>query len=217
VRIAVLSLTRDRLAYSKRCFDTLHARAGIGFDHFVLDQGSTDGTDEWLETEYKPYGRIAMTHNVGISRGMNMLLDLVHTHPPYDVIVKVDNDCELITEGALKDCARFVIEHPDWLISPRIEGLVYPPGTLEVIDFPEGRVLKKGQIGGIFLAANADLYQSFTYDESNPTWGMDDVQISKHAPNVGYLDDHVANHYETTLGQQTTYPDYWARKVTEMA
>lgn len=214
MKIAVLSLTRDRLAYTQHCFDRLHDYAGIHFHHYVFDNGSQDGSYDWLAHEYKPDYLIASEHNIGISKAMNRLLDLTGEND-YDAIVKFDNDCELATVGALKDCARFVLEHPDWLISPRIEGLLGPPGTTEVIDFPEGRVLRKGQIGGIFLAANADIYTSFRYDENNPTWGMDDVQISGYAPNVGYLDGHVANHYLTTAGQHADMPDYFATKKAE--
>jgi hypothetical protein len=93
--------------------------------------------------------------------------------------------------------------------------LVNTPGTLEVIDFPRERVLRKGQIGGIFLAANATVYHNFRYDERNPVWGMDDVQISRHAPNCGYLEDYVANHYLTTVGQHADIPEYFARKKAE--
>jgi GT2 family glycosyltransferase len=214
MRVAVLSLTRDRLAYTQHCFQALHDNAGCDFDHYVYDQGSGDGTVEWLRDIYDPDTLVAAPDNIGISRGLNKLLALT-ADVPYDVIVKFDNDCQPLTENVLRDCAQFVCDHPDWLISPRIEGLQGPPGTLEELDFPEGKVLRKGQIGGIFLAAHASVYETFRYDESNPVWGMDDVQISKHAPNVGYLDAHVANHYLTTAGQWADMPDYWARKKAE--
>ena len=178
MRIAVMSLTRDRLAYSKHCFDRLHDLAGISFDHYVWDQGSTDGTSEWLRDTYDPDFLCLSPENVGISKALNGLLDWA-SESVYDVIVKVDNDCELVTEGALKDCAKFVVENPEWLISPRIEGLNQTPPTVEVIDFPQGRVLRKPQIGGILLAANADVYRDFRYDESNPVWGLDDAEICR--------------------------------------
>jgi len=214
VKIAVLSLTRDRLEYTQHCFQRLHDLAGIEFDHYVFDQGSQDGTAEWLRDVYDPDYLALHPENIGISRALNKLLDWAAENRDYDVVVKFDNDCEIATENALKDCAWFVKEHPDWIISPRIEGLNEPPGTIEVIDFPDGKVLRKGQIGGIFLAANADLYRDFRYDVGNPIWGMDDVQVSKKR-HCGYLDKHVANHYETTKGQAARYPDYFERKMRE--
>ena len=210
MRVAVLSLTRDRLDYTKHCFTRLKELAGVHYDHYVLDQGSTDGTVEWLKGRVKWIE--ALPANIGISKGLNRLLALTDG---YDVIVKFDNDCEPLTRDILRDTAAFVMDNPDWLISPRIEGLNSTPGTTEVVDFPEhGRVLRKGQIGGIFLAVNAGLYERFKYDETNPVWGMDDVQISQ-GRNCGYLEHHVANHYLTTAGQHADMPDYWARKKAE--
>ncbi len=52
MRIAVLTLTRDRLDYTQHCFQTLQEFAGCDFDHYVLDQGSTDDTVDCLVGEY---------------------------------------------------------------------------------------------------------------------------------------------------------------------
>lgn len=216
MRVAVLSLTRDRLDYTQHCFQTLHDLAGCDFDHYVLDQASEDGTQEWLRDVYDPDYLSLYPENIGISRGLNRLLGWAFENADYDVIVKVDNDCELVTEDCLRDCALFVTRHPGWLISPRIEGLNNPPPTLKRATFGQTVVLEKPQIGGIFLAANADVYRTFRYDENNPSWGMDDVQISRQH-RCGYLEAHVANHYETTAGQESRFPAYFNRKRLEAA
>ena len=215
MRVAVLTLTRDRLEYTQHCFERLHALAGCDFDHYVFDNGSADGTPEWLE-EYDPDFLVLSPENIGISRALNKLLDWAAETADYDAIVKFDNDCELVTEGALWDCATFVTRHPGWLISPRIEGLNNPPPTIQRATFGPVVVLEKPAIGGIFLAANADVYRTFRYDENNPTWGMDDVQISSQY-RTGYLEAHVANHHETTVGQEARYPSYFDRKRQEAA
>ena len=44
MKFAVLTLTRDRLEYTQHCFETLRQNAGCDYDHYVLDQGSEDGT-----------------------------------------------------------------------------------------------------------------------------------------------------------------------------
>lgn len=215
MRVAVLSLTRDRLEYTQHCFQTLHDFGGLEFDHYVFDQGSTDGTVEWLRDVYDPDFLALHPENIGISRATNKLLDWADENADYDVIVRMDNDCEVVTEGTLKACARFVDENRDWIISPRIEGLVHPPQTLEIVKFEEGEtVLRKAVIGGIFLAAHGSLYKNFRYNEDNPVWGMDEVQVCEQR-NCGYLRDYVANHYQTTRGQQAHFPDYFARRVSE--
>lgn len=79
MRVAVLSLTRDRLDYTIHCFTTLHWLGGAPFDHYVLDQASTDGTVEWLvkQAEMENLKATFMDENVGLSRGHNLLLDEV--------------------------------------------------------------------------------------------------------------------------------------------
>ena len=213
--VAVLTVTRDRLGYSKHCFRQLRKNAGCRFDHYVFDNGSSDGTQDWLKKKTNLTEVIYSDTNIGISKALNQLLDVARD---YSVIVKVDNDCELVTYGALRDAARFVTDNPLWICSPRIEGLNAPPGTGEEQVVSGQRIGVTSMIGGIFLARHTSF--QYRYDEANPIWGMDDVGISGAAYAQGgqtcYLLDHVANHYETTKGQEARYPDYFDRKYAEM-
>lgn len=219
MRVAVLTLTRDRLAYTQHCFAKLAENAGCEFDHFVLDQGSTDETPRWLDDEFHRFGALVLkSENVGISRGMNDLLAQIDL-TPYDVVVKFDNDCELTTPNTLRDIATLVHENPNLLLSPQIHGLNAPPPTIMARPVDGHTIHFKNQIGGIFLAAPAALYTDFRYDENNPTWGMDDVQVCRHWRSqggwCGYVQGYDANHYETTAGQHERFPDYFATKRAE--
>lgn len=228
MRVAVLTLTRDRIAFTRHCFDRLRELAGCPFDHFVLDQGSTDETREWLdEQEYQGWldGVVYLPGNVGVSRGMNRLLDLALSQAGYDVVVKFDNDCELTVDGTLAACAEVALAM-NWIVSPHIQGLDSPP----VVEYEVGpadfwklryRVGVPNIMGGIFMAAPASLYATYRHDDANPIWGMDDARIVDHwralGNEVGYLLDYPANHYLTTQGQRETDPVYYARKEREFA
>ncbi|HET6638590.1 MAG TPA: glycosyltransferase [Gemmatimonadota bacterium] len=221
MRVAVLSLTRDRLEYTQHTFAKLREFAGCEFDHYVLDQGSTDGTREWLEDEYEPVVLLAKGTNVGISPGMNELLRYAVDLPdPFDVIVKFDNDCELTQPNTLRDVARLALEG-GCLLSPRILGLQNPPQPTRELQINGEVILDVPQIGGIFLAAPAWVYDEFRYSESNPTYGGDDVEICawfrSHGGTCGYVKRLEAWHYETTDGQRERFPDYFDRKLAEMA
>ena len=50
MKVAIYTLCRDRLAYSKRCFRSLWQNAGYPVDHYVIDNGSTDGSAEFFES-----------------------------------------------------------------------------------------------------------------------------------------------------------------------
>jgi len=214
MNVCVLSLTRDRLAYTQHCFRRLRELAGIPFDHFVLDQGSEDGTREWLWDTYNPDCLAVSSENIGIPGALNKLLE-VASKQSYDVIVKIDNDCELVEPDTLRDVARLTLEG-DCLLSPRILGLQNPPSHGHEFQIGDETIIDIPQIGGIFLAAPAHLYQRFRYDETNH---MDDVQVCwwyrSQGGRCGYVKRLEAWHYETTTGQHARYPDYFARQVSE--
>src|SRR5581483_89126 len=216
MRVAVLSLCRDRLWATQHCFGLLQALAGTPFVHFVLDQGSEDGSEEWLREDYQPMLLVEMKGNVGISRGINILLDGIHVDD-YDLIVKFDNDCELTQPDTLKVAAELVAAHPEWIVSPHILGLndTVQISHEETIDGVRVGVI--GRIGGVFMAAPASLYQTYRHDINNPIWGMDDVHLGAYwqqqGGRLGYLLDYPASH--NTQWQRTQDPVYFERKMAE--
>ena len=229
MRVAVLTLTRDRLDYTKHCFQRLRDLAGCGYDHFVFDQASEDGTDWWLEQwmEEATNGlvgrRTVLTgkENVGVSCGMNRLLDSAKQFGPYDVVVKFDNDCELIVPNTLKVACEVAMTG-EWIISPHIQGLMEPPPVQQQAEVLGYRVGIPPLIGGIFMAVPGWVFDIYRHDETNPLWGMDDVNLcgwwkQSRSHQIGYLIDYQAFHYETTQGQRERYPDYFVRKDAERA
>lgn len=222
MRVAVLTCVRDRLDYTQHCFGRLQQYAGTPFDHYVLDQGSTDGVSGWLEGEYRPHFLVRVDSNIGISRGMNFLLAALDKN--YDVVVKVDNDCELVQEHTVETVCDLVLE-TGALLSPRILGLNGPPQPIGERMIGNEKILLIHQIGGIFLAAPGELYSGgalgggFRYDESNPLWGGDDIQVCAYWSSrgywCGYVDSLEAWHYEGTSQQYLRYPEYYARRLSE--
>jgi GT2 family glycosyltransferase len=220
MRVAVLSLTRDRLDYTKHCFATLRANAGCEFDHYVLDQGSEDGTADWLRAEFSVERiRVAQLEptNIGISRGLNALLDISRACGEYDVIVKVDNDCEIVTQRTLRDVAAAALSL-DALLSPRIHGLRFPPATLSQASDGQVTIDVTSRIGGIFIAFPARFFNGWRCPTNVPVYDGDDdlmARASKLGMLTGYIQGYDAFHYETTDGQHARYPEYFERKRSE--
>lgn len=214
MRVAVLTLTRDRLAYTKHCFAKLREFAGCEFDHYVLDQGSEDGSWQWLLNRDQYHHLSILRDNVGISAGINRLLDRARSKQ-YDVIVKFDNDCELTQPNTLRDVCKLVMASGA-LLSPRILGLRRPPASQGEFMIGDERIIDIPQIGGIFLAAPGPVYQSFRNDVSNED---DDVQLCwwhrSRGGRCGYVARLEAWHYETTDGQWERFPAYFERRVAE--
>lgn len=223
MRVAVLSLTRDRIDYTRHCFETLRQNAGCEFDHFVLDQGSTDGTTEWLDEEFGAERLRSVQFeptNIGVNRGMNALLDTVRLCGDYDVITKIDNDCEVLTPSTLRDVCALAVRW-DAILSPRILGLRSPPPTIGRLEDETAAVDLTQLIGGIFMAVPAHVFtvEKYRHDESGPVWGHDDTRLCSWFRSTGgvtgYVVGYEANHYETTDGQHARYPEYFERRVAE--
>ena len=222
-KIAVLSLTRDRLEYTKKCFASLKKNAGIDYDHYVLDNGSQDGTAEWLYEQQKK-GNIhtifPQPGNIGISEGFNTMLD--YLDEKYDLIVRFDNDCEVVTPNTLRDIAGIYYNHPEMaqvVLSPRVEGLNFPPQRYAKAKIDGFELGFTHIVGGIFQVIAGPIFTQFRFDEKLPKAYGQDQQFASWFQSKGgkfaYVEDLVVNHFETTNGQTERYPEYFERKYKE--
>jgi GT2 family glycosyltransferase len=220
MKVAVLTLLRDRLDYTRHCYQTLIDNAGIDFDWYVVDQGSRDETPRWLEQQAYAAAFLLPT-NIGICPALNMLLDQACDPAEYDVIVRWDNDCELLMPGTLRTACE-VADERGWILAPTVLGLLSPPAQAEHAFLGEHLVAETTHLGGIFQAIPADLFSDFgfRYDESFPPYLGDEAICSwwrAQGGRCGYLVDWKVNHYERVAEQRKVLPDYQARKEQEMA
>ncbi len=224
MRIAVYSLTRDRLEYTKRSFESLRKLAGCGYDHFVVDQGSIDETPEWLKNEYRPHWLVLLPENVGIARGANMALDAIFSQGDWDLVVKMDNDCLVQSENLLKQIVEvFASVKPlqsRFMLSPRVEGIQKQPRRVRDIQLAGRRVGITGIIGGLFHVLPGDLYKQYRYDTSTPRGAYNDPKICSWfrglGGETGYIEGLVVEHMDTTAGQVEKHPGYHERKQREL-
>jgi hypothetical protein len=220
VRIAVLTLTRDRLAYTQHCFAKLHELAGCGFDHYVLDQGSEDGTPDWLTYEYDATDHLLFDQNIGCCKGWNTLLREACDPADYDAVVCFDNDCELIQPSTLQTVAHLAVEH-NVILSPRVMGLRNPPPTVGEIPLGDHAADETTILGNIFMAIPASLLTGpygYRWNEAWPVWAGGEAITDWHRQRggrCGYLVGYTVNHYKTTVGQATDIPWYFERRVAE--
>jgi GT2 family glycosyltransferase len=113
-RVAVVILTWNALDYTKRCLQTLRDLT----DHpswrvVVVDNGSTDGTPEWLgEQDWLTV--ICNDRNLGFTKGCNIGMDA--TEPDEDVVL-MNND--------------IIVVDPDWLT--RLQEIAYADATTGVV------------------------------------------------------------------------------------
>lgn len=220
-KVAVFTLTKDRLFYTKTCFNELKNTSGYNFDHFVVDNGSVDGTIEWLEEEYKPYKLIINSENMGISIASNQAIESI-LEGEYDIIIKVDNDALSLTQGWLKEFVELYKRNHMMVWSPYPEGLRDNPGGSPRVTY--GNLNKHliglaNHLGGLFHVAPSNAYDTWRWDEADPKHGLQDLLFSQHLAKCGfgmaYVEDIRVEHFESTDGQQKRFPEYFEKRKEE--
>jgi glycosyltransferase involved in cell wall biosynthesis len=221
-KIAIFTLTRDRLAYTKKSFKSLKKNAGYPYTHFIIDNGSTDGTQEWLKKQ-KDLEIISLEKkNIGISKASNKVLDVI-LKQDFDLIIKFDNDCEVISSDILKELIEVYETIPPFyskfMLSPRVEGLNFQPQRGERMTINKHAVGITKIIGGIFQPMPAECYKLYRYNEKLPKAKGQDEDITlwfrQLGGQVGYIEDLIVEHIDSTEGQKKKYPAYFKRKNKE--
>lgn len=238
LRVAVYTLTMNRLEYTKQMAKALEETAGYPFDWYVIDQGSTDGTQEWIKSLTRDRDSGAKSagaqirnwreklryrlyeHNVGLARGWNNIVEFIKAEGQYDIIVKVDNDAELMTTGWLKAMIDIYERNRKVILSPYVEGLDGSPGGVlrqrATGDSPylliNDRVLGLvPNLGGIVFATPIEAWEGWTFDDNYE--GNKDLIFSKMARGKGYslfyMEEFRVWHIDGTKGQHEKYPAYF--------
>lgn len=100
IKNPVLILTRNCLELTKRCLVSV-IHQDVGVDVMFIDNGSTDGTVEWIKEREiaKPGGNVTVaiqSENLGVSRGWNLGLYYYFSSPwMCDHILVINNDVVL--------------------------------------------------------------------------------------------------------------------------
>lgn len=233
LRVAVYTLTMERLEYTKQMYKALNSSAGYEFDWFVIDQGSKDGTQEWLKSftrdrvpvpqldEWRAKMRYRLyEQNVGLAKGWNNIVEFIKSEGEYDIIVKVDNDAEMLSQGWLAAMIEIFERNRKVILSPYVEGLDGSPGGVlrqrASGDSPyiliNDRVLGNvPNLGGIVFATPIELWNKWKFDELYE--GNKDLILSKYARNMGYslfyMEELRVWHIDGTQGQHEKFPAYF--------
>lgn len=117
MKILVYTITFNRIDLTKKYLNSLREHTKIEYDHVVFDNGSTDGTVEWLKEN--GYRVIENKENLGITRAEVEGL-IAWNYGDYNLIIKFDNDCEVTTNEILEKVCEFYRkeENKKYIIAP---------------------------------------------------------------------------------------------------
>src|SRR3990167_3889238 len=221
MKIAIYTLTRDRLLYTKQTFVSLWEHAGYPFDHFIVDNGSTDGTPEWLtENAGRFRALLLQPENRGISSGSNIALNTIRDMGAYDLVVKMDNDILVLTADLL---ARIVslctfCDMSRWLLSPAwtADSATYPPVRVDYHEFGAYRIGRTGQAEGGFQIAHVSTTAEYRYPMTLPLARGQDSDFSewfrRQGGECGYIENLLLHHIGWVNGDmRSRWPEYYER------
>jgi len=210
MKIGVFSITLNRLYYNWHCLELLKDRAGMPFEHIIVDNGSKDGSFEWLkETGYNVIGN---EENKGITfASMQAYRWLLKKD--IDIIIKIDSDCEMLTPDFLSLITKFFsVGADDYVVSPVVGGIARLPDTKDKEVVNGFKVNRTEHIGGIFRAMKMKTFTKVV----NGCKGLNDKKLNiyfrENKFKIGYLPEIKVNHFETTKGQEKRYPAYFNKK-----
>ncbi|MDE6533764.1 MAG: glycosyltransferase family 2 protein [Muribaculaceae bacterium] len=108
-KLAVIILNWNGMALLKQ-FIPAASRFTVGdeADLFVADNGSSDGSLEWLRANYPEVNVIPFEKNYGFAEGYNRAIKA--TRYPYTILLNSDVE---VTEGWWRPLLRFMEENPD--------------------------------------------------------------------------------------------------------
>lgn len=226
MKIAVYTLTRDRADYTERMVQSLNQFSGYSYDHYIVDNGSTDGTVNWIKNHSESFEQIFFNPvNYGIGIASNQALDMIKlSGVEYDLIVKMDNDCEIVTPNLFALMVEIFEVCGNMLLSPKVTGITNQPKReydlfIKTNYKRKYKIGRTGIVGGICHWMRAEIYQQYRYPMLlSRAKGQDDDFCDwayKQSIPIGYVEDLLVNHMDSTAGQVEKYPEYFHRKWEE--
>lgn len=218
--VAIFTITYERLEYTKRMHESMRQSTRYPYEWFVFDNGSKDGTNDFVKKQTKFIS--GSFENKGLTYASNFCIDRIMKTPgEFQIVIKVDNDCEFMTKGWLETIVDMWRRNHMLYISPYVEGLVHNPGGAPRVGqafVGPYYVEVTEHIGGIFAAIDARAYREFRWTDQF-LHGNQDREASMRFANDGfmpcYVPMHRVMHMDGTEGQQTKFPEYFERRIKE--
>lgn len=226
MNLLVCLITYNRLDYTKKTVESFLKTIDVPYFIVAVDNGSTDGTQEWLEKQ-RGNGRLnylvlndenlypGMATNTGWTVGVNYYPEATH-------LMRLDNDMNFSPNWASISELYF-----DRI--PKLGQLGLDYGPMENSDskhFEEshgGMVINPfpGNVGGTNIISRAVWDDGLRYDESKwfheieePT-PQEDSRFSADIAKAGYLFGHSTDKLAWTIDQWDDYPEYFVKTLTE--
>lgn len=145
MKVAAITITYNRIELTKRTLESFYAKTSVDY-HLFIDNGSTDGTREYLEQ----FNHILLDKNYGIAYA---LATAVASIEGYDYILKLDNDIETVTDDIINRMLDFHEKAGDMFVCSPVDLLLdrnFAPPVLSKTTISGYHVWHVSHTGGAF-------------------------------------------------------------------
>lgn len=228
MKLLIALVTFNRLAYTKRTLRALWDTIELPYYLVIIDNASTDGTQQYIETlvkrnradkiilnpdNYYP-GRAA---NIGWEEGLKEYPEATH-------LMRLDNDMHLERgwDLAAQDYFRKIPELGQLGLDH--EAIEHPKAGLRILEI-NGKSLNPwpGCVGGpnIIRRQLWDMgvrYLELMWNDGRNSPLQEDSQFSRAIQNKGYLTGHMTENLARTFANKdnwSDYPEYYHRTMSE--
>jgi GT2 family glycosyltransferase len=181
----------NRLNLTKRMLDSFFKHTTLPYRFIVIDNGSTDGTVDFLnqtmKNNFRPDACQGMhfqfnEKNLGIAIGRNQGLKIANTYND-EWLSTLDNDIELPPHW-LEDCIEIIQANRNFAIGINMEGTPYPLVTQNGKTF---QIKHRGNLGTACTVFNRDLHNKIGFFNTDMgKYAHEDADYFFRARMVGY-------------------------------
>lgn len=199
--VSIMLATFNRLPLTKRMLASLFENTHTPYRLIIVDNGSTDGTSEWLKALVPPNGCQSLDilfneENRGIAIARNQALKIADKYES-QWYTTIDNDVD-VPKNSIAECIDIIQSNPNFIIGVNMEGTPYPLITLNGKTF---QIKPAGNAGTAFMVFNRSLHEKvgfFFTDFPEKRYAHEDADMGFRARlagfQIGYLKE-MGNHF----------------------
>ncbi len=183
-RISVVMPVYNQLDYTRQCIGSLHAHGGLIEEMIIIDNGSSDGTAEYLASLERARV-IANPQNLGCAAAWNQGYEASVSQ----WVLFLNNDV-IVTSGWIEGMLDFAAENRVDIVSPAIrEGLADYDLERHAEEFVAamGRHARNGVADGICFLVKKEVFEKIgRFDENFRIGQFEDVDFFRRARMAGF-------------------------------
>ena len=156
-------VTYNNIRTIGKAIDSLLKYTHCDFRLIIVDNGSTDGTKEFIKEKYPSLELIETEKNIGFGAGHNLIMDSLDSE--YHAIINPDI---ILRDDVISKMAGYLEEHPETgMLSPKIE---FPDGRPQILGkrIPKPQYLVASRLRGNKPGKLLSEYAMLDEDLSSP-------------------------------------------------